>query len=296
MARTAHMAFIGRSHLLERVRTLLRAGQHIALLGESGIGKTALARRLEADAIYLEHVAPAKEMLGALLMECYRRGWYCPGGESDEEVEEPQAEKMIRRLDLKAATDEALRALRGQSAVLVLDNFERASPSVVNICRRLQAGSTLVVVAPNVKEAHRAFLFAFEKIEVPRLTPCEAGQLVDRLLGEYSQQIEPREVAALRRHILEQAQGVPAVAHELVTRARRRGEISLREVRKEADLHAHRTVDMTPALLVMACLFIGMRVALRGLHDADLTALMGGSGALFMLVRVFAFRLSRHRR
>jgi hypothetical protein len=46
----------------------------------------------------------------------------------------------------------------------------------------------------------------------------------------------------------------------------------------------------------MACLFIGMRVALRGLHDADLTALMGGSGALFMLVRVFAFRLSRHRR
>lgn len=302
MARTAHMAFIGRSHLIERARAALRSGQHLALIGESGIGKTALARRLDSSALYIEHTSPAKEMLSTLLMEAYRLGWYCPNaGGSCEEVEAAQVEKMIRRLDVKSATTAAHVALReaareGQQVVLILDNFERASPSVVNACQRLKDAATIVICTPTVKEAHRAFLFVFEKIEVPRLTASESGQLVDRLLHEYSQQIDARELVALRRHIVEQAHGVPSVAHELVTRARRRGEISLREVRKEADLHGHRTIDMTPALLILACLFVGLRVALRGLHDADLTALMGGSGALFMLVRIFAFRLSHHRR
>ena len=301
MSRTSHMTFIGRSRLLERARAAVSAGQHIALIGESGIGKTALARRLDSDALYIEHVSPAKEMLSALLMECCRRGWFDPPGCRGEEggcdasaCEEN--ERAIRRFDLKTATDEAVRALRGHNAVLILDNFERASPSVVNICGRLKDVSTLVVCTPAVKEAHRAFLFSFERIEVPRLTPSESGQLVDRLLHEYSQQIDARELTALRRHILEQAHGIPAVAHELVTRARRRGEISLREVRREADLHGHRTIDMTPAVIVAACLLLAVRFAFKGMGDADLTALMGGAGALFMIVRIFAFRMSGRRR
>ena len=301
MPKTAHMAFIGRKHLLERARASVAAGQHIALVGAEGIGKTTLGRRMDPAALYVEHIAPVKEMLSTLLMEAYRKGWYSPvDGESDQEPDAAQVEKTVRRLDVKTATTAAHVALREaaqiQPVVLILDNFERASPSVINALQRLKDCATLVVCTPFIKEGHRAFLFSFEKIEVTRLTPAESGELIDRLLSEYSEQIDARELPALKRHILEQAQGVPAVCHELVTRMRRKGEMSLREVRKETDVHAHRTIDMTPAVLVFACLLLALRFVIKGMGDADLTALVGGSGALFMIVRIFMFRMSGGRR
>jgi hypothetical protein len=51
---------------------------------------------------------------------------------------------------------------------------------------------------------------------------------------------------------------------------------------------------MTPGLIVAAILAIGARAVTRGM-DEDLTTLLAGSGALLLLIRLFAWKLSSTR-
>lgn len=169
---TTQMAFIGRARLLAKCRQAVDAGLDVWLTGEHGVGKTALAKRIASDAIYLAQIAPAKELLSTLLLECWRRGWH------DVEGEEAEVEKALRRLDQKAAANAIVAALKradgaGQP-VLILDDFDSASPTIIRICRRLAEVSTVIAIGVQATTAQKPFLFHFTHIEVPRLTQTES--------------------------------------------------------------------------------------------------------------------------
>lgn len=286
--RTSQMAFIGRRHLLEKCRVATEAGLDVWLTGENGVGKTALAKRISPDAIYIAHVTPAKELLTSLLMECCQRGWYQAHDKDGEAIECEDSEKTIRRLDQKSATTALVKALDGQKALLILDDFDQATATVVRTCRRVAEVATVVVCSVQARPTQQPFLFQFTHIEVPRLSASESRDLVERLLNEYS--IPAGEREKLSRQLLEQAQGLPSVLYELVKRAAGRGEMSVKALRRE-NLSGHREIDMTPMMVVLAAVLLALRVMTRGLGDHDISVLLGGSGALFMLVRFFAFRL-----
>ncbi len=297
MATAVHLAFIGRSHLLAKCRAAVESGQDLWLLGEHGVGKSALAKRIHPDAFYIPGVTPTKDLLTCLLIELYKRGWWngppSKNSEDDRELSEADIERGTRRLDVKTAIACTLSALKGRDAILVLDDFDAASPTVVRLCRQLGAHCTLVVCSVESKPAQRPFLFSFACVEVPRLSRREAAELVARLLGEHA--LPSREIARLQTHLIEEAQGLPSVLHELVKRAVRKGDLSLQGVRKEA-MHGHKTVDLTPVLLVVGCLLAGARVAVRGMNDADLTVFAGFGVVAFMILRLFAGKLSARRR
>lgn len=285
------MAFIGRARLLAKCRQAVDAGLDVWLTGEQGVGKTALAKRIASDAIYLAQIAPAKELLSTLLLECWRRGWH------DAEGEEAEVEKALRRLDQKAAANAIVAALKkadgaGQP-VLILDDFGSASPTIIRICRRLAEVSTVIAVGVEARTAQRPFLFHFTHIEVPRLTRSESEELTRRLLDEYG--VPQKERAGLLRHVVEAAQGLPAIAHELVKRGVKRGDLSVRGVRQE-ELHGHKTVDMTPGIVAAACGLLALRYAVRGMNDADLTVLAGLGTVAFLVLRLYASRLSAKKR
>ena len=292
---TAQLAFVGRKHLVERARRAVDAGQHVHLVGEHGIGKTTLARRLRPGALYLGTVSPVKELITALLAQCYRLGWFHIGDAGDE-LDDAQLDKRIRRITVADGRRQAVAALSGRQAVIVLDDFDRAGASVLGVARELARVATLVVCSVAPPSAQLPFLgLGFERIEVGRLAKAEAEELADRLLAEHRAGLSAREAQALKRHVLEQAQGVPAILQELVGRARRRGEVSLRAVRNEP-LSAHKTIDMTPALLIAGCFLLVLRIALRGVGDQDLTIFLGAMGGLFMVARLFGGALSGRRR
>ncbi|HEX8465528.1 MAG TPA: hypothetical protein VF627_13000 [Abditibacterium sp.] len=297
MASTAHMTFIGRAPLLAKCRAAVESGQDVWLLGEHGVGKSALARRIHPDALYVPGVTPAKDLLTCLLIELYKRGWWSgpPSKQSEDsrELSSEDIERGTRRLDVKTATACALTALKGRNAILVLDDFDAASPTVVRLCRQLGAHCTLVVCSVESKAGQRPFLFPFVCVEVPRLTRREAAELVARLLSEHA--LPPREMGRLQTHLIEEAQGLPSVLHELVKRAVKKGDLSLQGVRSEP-LHGHKTIDLTPALLVLGCLLLGVRFAVRGMNDADLTVFAGFGVVAFMILRLFAGKLSARRR
>ncbi len=293
MAQTGHLIFIGRAHLLEKCRAAIDANISIQLVGEHGVGKSALARRISSSAIYLEHVTPAKDLLTALLKECYRRGWHDVETKDGEEMDDATLERALRKLDVKSSTAAALRALAEKRAVLVLDNFDEASATVVRLCRQIADVCTIVVCSTTPKPAQKPFLFALTSVTVPRLSAKESEQLVNRLLSEH--EVAEREKKRVLRQLVESSQGLPSIIHETVKRAVGRGDLSLKSVRKE-EMSGHRTIDMTPGLVVIAFVLVGLRVALRGSSDHDVTVILGAGGAVFMLFRFYATRLSRTNR
>ena len=290
MARTGQLLFIGRQHLLEKCRAAVDAGISIQLLGEHGVGKSALSRRVHADALYIGNVTPVKDLLTSLLMECYRRGWHDVENKSGEDMNDVALERALRKVDVKTAAASALAALRNRGVVLVLDNFDEASATVVRLCRQLADICILIICSVAPRPSQKPFLFGLTTIDVPRLTAKESEQLVVRLLGDY--QVEERERKRVLRQLVESSQGLPSIIHETVKRAVGRGELSLQAVRKE-EISGHKTIDMTPGLVVFACLLVALRVMMRGSGDHDVTVILGASGAMFMLFRFYAGRLSR---
>ena len=108
-------------------------------------------------------------------------------------------------------------------------------------------------------------------------------------------EVAEREKKRVLRQLVESSQGLPSIIHETVKRAVGRGDLSLKSVRKE-EMSGHRTIDMTPGLVVIAFVLVGLRVALRGSSDHDVTVILGAGGAVFMLFRFYATRLSRTNR
>ncbi len=289
MASAAQLHFIGRRRTVERCRATLDAGGHLFLHGEHGVGKTALARRLASDALYLPHSSPVKEVLCGLLLEFWRRGWWQLDDGTSETLE---VERKVRRLDQKVATAQVILALKGldKPPILILDEFDGATAGVVRVVREIAPHARLVCCGVSEKAHQKPFLFAFERVEVARLTKAESEELAARLLDEFA--LAPRDRPALLRHLVEEAQGLPNVLQELVARASRKGDVTLAGVRGEP-VSGHRIVDMTPGLVIFACVILGARYAVRGLGDADLTLLAGLSAALFMGLRFYAYRLAR---
>ena len=295
--------FIGRRHLLEKARQAVEAGLDVHLCGEAGVGKSALARRVAPEALFVAHPSPASEVLGFLLLESYGRGWWsgpASGKDEDEDADwdDEKLLKAIKKMGQKAATAALLGALERArpKAVVVFDNFESAPAAVVRIVREIAGRATIVAVSAGVKAQHKPLLFHCTQIAVPRLSPRESEELAGKLLDRAGGPPMPEKMrAALVRQLVEQAHGLPAVMMELVKRGQARGDLSLRGVRGE-EVNGFKTVDMTPGLVIFACGLMMFRGVARGWGDHDWTVFVGASGALLMLFRFYAFRLSRARR
>ncbi len=293
---TSSLAFVGRVKLLAQVREAVSSGLDVWLTGEAGVGKTALAKRAAPDALYVPHCTPTKELLTSLLVELQARGFY--EAEGDEEPEsEAELRKLLRKLDARAATNAILGALRqakieeGREPVIILDDFEGATATSVRAIRQIAAAATVICCGGEAKSAQKPFLFQCTRFEVPRLSRAENETLAARLLDDYGGVLDTRERPRLLRQIVEQSQGLPSVTRELVKRTAARGDLTMRAVQRE-ELHGARTVDMTPGLIVIGILLVGWKVAMKPLHDTDMSVIFGFSGAGLMLIRLFAFRLA----
>ena len=291
--------FVGRSRLLDRARQAIDGGLHVHLCGEAGTGKTTLARRVSPGAVFVEHPAPPSDVLATLLLYAHAKGWWTPPpassrssfGGDDDDLDEGAIVKIIRKIGQKAATEATVAAYRVATpkAVIVFDSFEQAPAGVVRLVRALSETATIIAVSGETLKAHqKPLLFNFSRIEVKRLTARETQELVERLVEPHP--VRAGEKARLVRHLVEESQGLPAVVHELIKRAKARGDLSLSSLRRDQDVNGHKTVDMTPGLALLMCLLMMVRGMSRGWGDVDLRIGFAAFGGLMMVARFFAFR------
>lgn len=277
--------FVGRRRLLEECRQTIDAGLGVHLLGEPGVGKTALARRISSEAFYVA-AAPVREFLAVLLLLCWERGWHDTG----ETEERDAAEKLIRKLNARDAQTAALAALRPHRPVLVIDDFDIAPPALVRVVRLLADVALVVVCSTEPRPSQKPFLATLICKPVPRLTTRDMEELTGRLLSAAN--VDDKARAGILRHVSEAANGLPSIAVQLVTRAKKRGDMTLLGIRRD-DLSGARYVDMTPGLLIVGVGVTVAHVLFRGGSDHDLTLLLGVGSGVFMLARLLMFRMNR---
>lgn len=295
--------FIGRTRLLDKARQAVNGGLHVHLTGESGTGKTALARRVSPGAVFIEHPTPPSDVLATLLLHAHVQGWWTPppatsrSGADDDDLDEGAVVKIIRKIGQRSAVEAAVAAYRvaAPKAVIVFDNFDAAPAGVVRMVRALSESGTVVVVGSDAPKAHqKPFLFGCTRIEVKRLTARETEELVLRLIEPHP--VRASEKARLVRHLVEESQGLPAVVHELIKRGVARGDLSLASLRRESEVNGFKTLDMTPGLVLLMCLLMMARGMSRGWGDVDIRIGFAALGGLIMIARFFAFRAAMSRR
>lgn len=299
--------FVGRSRLLDRARQAVDGGLHVHLVGEAGTGKSTLARRISAGAVFIEHPAPPSDVLATLLLHAHGRSWWTPPAPTssrssssdpdDEDLDEAALVKIIRKMGQKGASEAAVAAFRvaAPRAVIVFDNFDAAPAGVVRLVRALGETATIIAVSSETPKAHqKPLLFNFSRIEVKRLTARETQELVERLVEPHP--VRESEKARLVRHLVEESQGLPAIVHELIKRGVARGDLSLASLRRESEVNGHKTVDMTPGFALLMAMLMMARGFSRGWGDADLRIAFAGFGGLMMVARFFAFRAATSRR
>jgi DNA-binding CsgD family transcriptional regulator len=215
--------FVGRTGELARAEAIFTAGAGVLLLGEAGIGKTALARRLaeraaSRGAAVVQVVgravasgAPFEAFAGVL---AGRDGLEPRGGAAGQLTAGDVAARVAA-------------AVAGSRLLLVVDDADLLDDGSARVLLHLAStGATVIATArsavlPGLIEALWRDGYC-ERVELTGLSDDEAAELLEALLGA------PADLAASAAFVL-RAQGNPLLLRELVQAARQRSVLVRRD-------------------------------------------------------------------
>ncbi len=263
------LLLIGREPELQRLRENVAKGRHSLLVGQVGLGKSALLYALHrtlARSIHLKHVHPLGGSLLALAEALHQQRHLSLPGLDAASLAWPDLSRKLARLSIRDLTEGVSASLHDRGYVLILDQLEALAPAMAPAVERLLAEAVVVGATSQLKPSLRKLWWAFDRIELPPLTREEARRLL-WAVAEAGQISDP---AMFEARVLAQAGGNPYAIVEMVKQVAGEQEVGVEAIR---DLHhgaGVRYLDITSALLVVGAVVVAARFVALGLHDPDL--------------------------
>jgi len=315
---------IGRQAELAQLQDHLRKGIDTLLLGPVGVGKSHLLSLLEGPKlIRLPGLTPQRQALLSLAEELFDRGVLQPttGAPSQpaageplrpEETEpdlEPEGEpdpagtageapqedagdfesfrKQHARTSVQGWARMILDSVAKDEWTLILDDLSDLSTSTGRLLDQLASKFVVFAGAQQLRKAHDKHFWKFERIELKNLPPDEARALI----RQAAQGAQVEDMALFETHLLQRSAGNPRALLESVARLRKEPHVTREAVRELAHAGGRNQVDLTPVLLLLACLILAARFVARGMGETEFYLLAGVGSALAVGLRFALYRM-----
>jgi hypothetical protein len=201
--------FIGREHECQRLSDLMRNRKHVLVLGEDGVGKSAILNHTLADGVlkkflYSKHSTTLKEALVNLVGAAV-------GG------------KELAKQNILTLKKTCYRLLDNRPEYAVFDHVarvERRFYAFLTYLRERNLPLLIVTRQPGKDNLGHLWmgLYDFEVLEVKNLDPTKTAQLVDNHITKLNLEID--EAADFKKEIFKMSQGNPRIIQDLCRLAR----------------------------------------------------------------------------
>jgi len=285
--------FVGRQAEARVILTNVEHGHNSLVIGEAGVGKTALLRFIEpvlasmGPYVATVRVGPG---FGSFLRELYTGLW-------DVGLVPDRTQQLPN--DLKAwgkacpNNDEKARWLlelmeQHEGVIASIDDAQGISPSNRPWLERLTEVATVIgAVDPSAlkKTGTKRFWKRFDEVRLGPLSASESAELLEKLVERYRVRADEPEI--YRRRVLELAQGNPFELERLVKHHSADALVKARELGHYGEGFVERDVKqvaLAPVLIAASGLTIAARYVARAQGNLDLYVLSGVGIAVSMLL------------
>jgi energy-coupling factor transporter ATP-binding protein EcfA2 len=291
---------VGRQEELAQLWELALKGRHVIVTGSSGIGKSTLlltffeSLRAQKD-VLIFRIADARQFKNALVelaeqlhnQQSYRHPRLSPNIIRSMPWETLAAK--TRALTIKALAESLILSLAGQNAIVIWDQFYKATPTELSWLHQFLNSATLIVGTSDPTSSKLKLVLDRipARIEMKELTQQESYDLIDRCF-----QIAPFAVSDLlwyRREIWRKTRGNPRAIKDLLADHSLEKYIDSQIIRVINSEQGVQYFAISWGVLILTLLFSIYRYVGRGLGDRDAYIV----GAVGMVVFLFLSLLVR---
>ncbi len=296
---------VGRTRELAELWELVTKGRHVLVTGAPGIGKTVLLEMLATGLgrqgdVHVFRVSDARQFKNSLLElaeQMHARGVFVHPRLSTSVVRSLPWEKLapkVRTLTVKDLAEALVLSLKGQRAVLIWDQFDRATPTEVSWLHQFLNVAAVVLATsdPGSLRLKPILDRVPAKVEIEELDEEESYELIDRCL-----EAAPFAVSDLvwyRREIRRRSQGNPRAIKDLLADHSLEKYIDSQAIRAIQSEQGVRYFAVSWVVLIAALAFSIQRYVGRGLGDRD-AYIIGACGMVFFIFLSMLVRKANRR-
>jgi hypothetical protein len=299
---TPSPTFVGREEIFASLQHHLLKGQHVALFGDRGIGKTAIVEevvrwlREEKPGLRFIHVADEmtfKNLLVAIAKGLHEQGLFrhpLIGPDEIADLEWRQISKRTRALTLHELGSAVVTSLRGEGVLLILDSVNRVKPTDQAWLEEIVKNAVCLLSTRDKDEKNlKPLLARFELIEVPPLSRRETQALIDALTAEHPvPSVDPKHYG---RAVYDASRGYPNAIKDLIWKGSLEKYVDKDHIRSLAHDAGVRGFSIAPLILILMAAFAVWRYVGRGVGDQDGLIIGGIGSAVFGVIWLFLRRL-----
>ena len=284
---------VGRHEELAQLWELALKGRHVLVSGAPGMGKSVLLEMLfeglsARKDVYVFRVSDARQFKTALVElaeQIHARGIYQHPKFSGNVLHSMPWEKLVpkvRALTVKALAEGVVVSLATRNAILIWDQFDRATPTELSWLHQFLNTATLLVGTSDPTNFKLKVILDRlpAKVELKELTESESYELMDRCF-----EVAPFAVSDFdwyRREIWRKSQGNPRAIKDLLADHSLEKYIDSQMIRSIQSDQGVRYFPISWIVLIVTLLFSIHRYVGRGLGDRD-AYIIGAAGMVIFL-------------